>query len=799
MNAPEPGLAQPAVGQELPHESAHLHVAGAAAYIDDLPELAGTLHAAPALSLRAHARIVRIDLEAARAVPGVVDILTAADVPHNAIGTVLHDEPVLAEGQVLWLGQPVALVLARSVKAARVAARRVRVDYEDSAPGPLLDADAALRAHSFILPPARLRRGDADAAIANASQRVQGELRIGGQEHFYLEGQIAYVVPREDGQLLIHSSTQHPGDVQHQVRHALGLADADIVVECRRMGGGFGGKESQAAWFAVAAAVAARKHGRPVKLRADRDDDFLITGKRHDYLVRYAAGVDEAGRLRGVQLMFASRCGYSADLSGPVNDRTVLHADNCYQLPLADAGGLAIESYRLKTHMQSATAFRGFGGPQGMLGIENLIDDVARALGRDPLDVRRANLYAADGSGVTHYGQVVEDNLGPRIIDTLARDCDYAGRRAALAEFNAASPVVKRGLALTPVKFGISFTATHYNQAGALVCVYQDGSVQVNHGGTEMGQGLHTKVQQIVADALGLPARAVRVTASDTGKVPNASATAASSGTDLNGMAAQQAALQVRARLAAVAARELGCAEGQVLFQGGQVRGGGRAIGFDELARKAYLQRVQLWSDGFYATPKIHWDKASFTGRPFFYFAWGAACSEVAIDTLTGEMKVLRVDILHDVGRSINPALDIGQIEGGFVQGMGWLTTEELIWNAQGKLTTHAPSTYKIPVAGDVPPVFNVKLWDGANREESIYRSKAVGEPPLMLAISVLHAIRDAVAAARGGGPVRLDAPATPEAILRALHWQPGKLGSDPDFGKLGSDPDFPDPDFPRA
>jgi xanthine dehydrogenase large subunit len=756
-------------GRSQPHESAHLHVAGAAAYIDDLPELAGTLHAAPALATRANARITRLDLDAARTVPGVVDILTAADVPCNAIGTVLHDEPVLADGETLFVGQPVALVLATSVKAARVAARRVRVAYEERAP--MLDAEAALAAGSFLLPPARVQRGDATTAIAAAPHRVSGELRIGGQEHFYLEGQIACVIPREDGQLLILSSTQHPGDVQHQVRAALGLPDADIVVECRRMGGGFGGKESQAAWFAVAAAVAARKHGCPVKLRADRDDDFLLTGKRHDYLVRYEAGCDDAGRLRGVRLMFASRCGYSADLSGPVNDRTVLHADNSYLLPEA---GTAIDSYRLKTHMQSATAFRGFGGPQGMLAIENLLDDIARTLGRDPLDVRRANLYAADGSGITHYGQQVEDNLGPALIEQLARDCDYAGRHAAIAAFNAGSPIIKRGLALTPVKFGISFTATHYNQAGALVHVYQDGSVQVNHGGTEMGQGLHTKVRQIVADALGVPAGAVRMTASDTAKVPNASATAASSGTDLNGMAARQAALAVRERLIEVAARAFGCAPDEVTLAAGVVRHGAQQMTFAALAKQAYMQRVQLWSDGFYATPKIHWDKARFTGRPFFYFAWGAACSEVAIDTLTGEMRVLRVDILHDVGRSINPALDIGQIEGGFVQGMGWLTTEELVWDAQGRLATHAPSTYKIPVASDVPPVFNVRLWDGANREDSIHRSKAVGEPPLMLAISVLHAIRDAVSAARGGGPVQLDAPATPEAILKALHWKSG-------------------------
>ena len=768
MNAPQAGLDAPsALGSPLPHESAHLHVAGRAPYIDDLPELAGTLHAAPVLSSQAHAAIVSLDVSAARAVPGVVEVITAADVPSNRCGPVLQDEPVFADTVVEFVGQPLALVVATSVKAARVAARRIQVAY--AARPPLLDHDAARVAGSFVLPPLHVARGDAPAAMARAPRRLRGELRIGGQEHFYLEGQIAYAQWREDGQLHVHSSTQHPGDVQHALRHTLELPDADIVVECRRMGGGFGGKESQAAWFAVAAAVAAKKTGRPVKLRADRDDDFMLTGKRHDYLVRYEAGHDDNGRLCGVALQFASRCGYSADLSGPVNDRTVMHADNAYAL-----NDCTIDSYRLKTHMQSATAFRGFGGPQGMLAIENLLDDIARTLGRDPLDVRLANLYGIGDNGIqTHYGQTVDDNLLPQLVPQLAQQCEYRARREAIARFNAASPVIKRGLAITPVKFGISFTATHYNQGGALVHVYQDGSVQVNHGGTEMGQGLHTKLRQIVADALGLPVAAVRVTASDTSKVPNASATAASSGTDLNGMAALRAASEVRARLAQLAATVWQCAPEDVTFAQGEVRAGAQSMRFAELVKRAYLQRVQLWADGFYATPKIHWDKASFSGRPFYYYAYGAACSEVAIDTLTGELRVLRVDILHDVGRSINPALDIGQIEGGFIQGMGWLTTEELVWDADGRLRTHAPSTYKIPVASDVPPVFNVRLFgeghDAPNREESIYRSKAVGEPPLMLAISVLHAVRDAVWYARGGGVVQLDAPATPEAILRAL------------------------------
>ncbi len=784
MNAPELKLGSGAsVGDPRAHESAHLHVAGAAPYIDDLPELRGTLHGAPVLAARAHARILAIDDAAARAVPGVVDVITHLDVPVNRCGAVLRDEPVFAHETVEYLGQPIALVVATSVKAARVAARKLRVDYEDLPP--LLDADAALAAQSYVLPPLVIERGAPQAKIDAARHRVRGELRIGGQEHFYLEGQIAYALPREDGQWLVHSSTQHPGDVQLWLARALAVPLADIVVECRRMGGGFGGKESQAGWFAIAAAAAARKLRCPVKLRADRDDDFMITGKRHDYLVRYEAGCDETGRLHGVRLLFASRCGFSADLSGPVNDRTVMHADNCYAL-----NDCAIASYRLKTNMQSATAFRGFGGPQGMLGIENLLDDIARTLGLDPLAVRRANLYGTAGR-TTHYGQTVDDDIAPQLLDALERDSDYAARRAAIACFNVDSPVIKRGIAITPVKFGISFTHITYNQAGALVHVYQDGTVQVNHGGTEMGQGLHTKVAQIVADALGVPAAVVRVTASDTGKVPNASATAASSGTDLNGMAAQRAAHEVRARLAQVAAQAFGCDAAELCFADGLVHASGSSLPplrFAEVVQKAFTARVQLWADGFYAVPKIWIDKASFTGRPFFYFAYGAACSEVAIDTLTGEMKVLRVDILHDVGSSINPALDIGQIEGGFVQGMGWLTTEELVWNAQGRLTTHAPSTYKIPVASDVPPIFNVKLFDTANAEDSVCKSKAVGEPPLMLAISVLHAIRDAVSAARGGGPVRLDTPATPESILRALHARKTSESAPDSFKESGSD-----------
>ena len=562
----------------------------------------------------------------------------------------------------------------------------------------------------------------------------------------------------------IYSSTQHPGEVQHWVAHALGLDSSAVKVECRRMGGGFGGKETQAGHIAVWAALAARKFRKPVKLRLDRDDDFMVTGKRHPFAYDYEVGFDGEGRILGLKLMLAANCGWTADLSGPVADRAVFHADNAYFL-----GDVEIVSYRCKTNVQSHTAFRGFGGPQGMIVTEALLGDIARALGKDPLDVRTVNLYGVEERNVTHYQMTVEDNILAPLIARLEQSSHYRARRAAIAEWNANSPVIKRGLALTPVKFGISFTATFFNQAGALVHVYTDGSVQVNHGGTEMGQGLHTKVCQIVADELGVPFEKVRITATDTSKVPNASATAASSGTDLNGRAAQFAARQVRQRLADYVAQKQGCRPEQVIFAHGQVSGPGAVTTWEQLLDDAYKSRVQLWSDGFYKTPKIHYDKHTLTGRPFYYFSYGAACTEVAIDTLTGESRVLKVDILHDVGSSINPAIDLGQIEGGFIQGMGWLTTEQLVWNDKGYLATHAPSTYKIPATGDVPEHFRVELWPEPNREDNVGGSKAVGEPPFMLAISVWEALRDAAAAARGDGKVHMDAPATAENVLKAL------------------------------
>ncbi|MFZ3321883.1 MAG: xanthine dehydrogenase molybdopterin binding subunit [Usitatibacter sp.] len=753
-----------AVGRPQRHDSAHLHVTGAARYTDDIELPGGTLHAAFGVSKVAHGKIRSIDLAPVLATPGVVGVFTAADVPgHNNCAPVLTDDPIFADGLVEYAGQSIFAVAATSCEVARRAALRAAIEY-DELPA-ILDIRSALTAGRFVLPTQTMVRGDPHGALAASRHRIQGSLEIGGQDHFYLEGQIAAALPQENGGMLVLSSTQHPSEVQHLVAHALDLKSHDVVVQCRRMGGGFGGKESQPALLACAAAVIARRTGRAVKLRLDRDADMIMTGKRHDFLVEYDAGFDGDGRLTALVLMLASRCGYSADLSGPVNDRAMCHVDNAYFLE-----NLQLTSHRCKTNTVSNTAFRGFGGPQGMMAIEVVMDDIARRLGRDPLDVRRTNFYGIGERNVTHYLSPVESNLIHRIAGELEESSAYRERRQSIARFNASSPVVKRGIALTPVKFGISFNATIFNQAGALLHIYNDGTVLLNHGGTEMGQGLYTKVSQVVAQELGLPVELVRVSTTDTSKVPNTSATAASSGSDLNGKAAQAAARTLRVRLALFAAEKHGVPAEAIRFENGSaLLPSGDRIAFADLVREAYAARISLSATGFYRTPKIHWDRKTLTGRPFFYFAWGAAVSEVAIDTLTGESRVLRVDILHDVGRSLNPAIDLGQVEGGFLQGAGWLTSEALWWNERGELKTHAPSTYKIPTARDWPPRATVRLLESApNVEDTIFRSKAVGEPPLMLAMSVFFALRDAVAAC-GDAPPRLAAPATAESILWAI------------------------------
>ncbi|HET9645306.1 MAG TPA: xanthine dehydrogenase molybdopterin binding subunit, partial [Burkholderiaceae bacterium] len=604
------------------------------------------------------------------------------------------------------------------------------------------------------------------ASIDAAPHRLSGSFSVGGQEQFYLEGQISYALPTDDGGIRLHCSTQHPSEMQLVVSHALHVAAHKVQVECRRMGGGFGGKESQSAIFACIASVAAHRLLRPVKLRLDRDDDFIVTGRRHGFEYDYNVGFDDEGRILGVEITLIGNAGFSADLSGPVMTRAICHFDNAYWLP-----HVALHGYLARTNTQSNTAFRGFGGPQGAIAIENLIDRIARRLKRDPVTVRQVNYYGVGENNVTPYRQVVQDNVIHDLTAQLLASSNYAARRDAVARFNEASPVLKKGLAFSPVKFGISFNVTHLNQAGALVHVYQDGSVLVNHGGTEMGQGLNTKVAQVVAHELGIAFEQVRVTATDTAKVANTSATAASTGSDLNGKAAQDAARQIRDRLATVAARRMGVEPDAVSFHDDAGHAHESSVAWCDLVTEAYLARVQLWSDGFYATPGLSWDRETMTGTPFFYFAYGAAVSEVLVDTLTGEWRLLRADVLHDVGQSLNPAIDIGQIEGGFVQGMGWLTTEELVWHPKtGALLTHAPSTYKIPTANDVPAEFNVRLYANRNGVDCIHRSKAVGEPPLLLAFSVWLAIRDAIASA--GGPEAdppLPAPATPEAIVRAL------------------------------
>ncbi|MGH6647603.1 xanthine dehydrogenase molybdopterin binding subunit [Aquabacterium sp.] len=762
-----PPMASSAAGKSLPHESAHLHVAGAAPYIDDLPELAGTLHCALGLSPVAHGRLIGVDVATLKAMPGVVAVLTAQDVPgKNDCGAIIHDEPILADGEVHFLGHPVFAVIATDRESARRAAARAKEVIQVEPLPSLLTIEAAHAAGAHVVPPMHLHRGDAAGAMARAPHQLKDRFYLGGQEQFYLEGQISYAIPRENNGMLVHCSTQHPSEMQHHIAQALKLNSHHIQVECRRMGGGFGGKESQSAVFACIAAIAAHQLKRPVKLRVDRDDDFMITGRRHCFIHDYEIGHDDQGRILAAQVKMVSRAGWSADLSPPVMTRALCHFDNAYWLPNVDMHG-----YCARTNTQSNTAFRGFGGPQGALAVEVALDSIARKLKLDALDVRLANLYGLQENNVTPYGQTVEDNVLRPLIDQLVASSDYRARRDAINTFNASSPVLKKGLALTPLKFGISFNVVHLNQAGALVHIYTDGSVLVNHGGTEMGQGLNTKVAQMVAHTLGVNMARVRVTATDTNKVVNTSATAASTGSDLNGKAAADAARQIIERLTTFLAEREGVPLDAVRFVDDHVAIGEQKLPFEQVISEAYFARVQLWSDGFYTTPKLHWDRATMQGRPFFYFAYGAAVSEVLVDTLTGEWKLLRADVLHDVGQSINPAVDIGQIEGGFIQGMGWLTSEELYWHPEtGRLMTHAPSTYKIPTASDCPADFRVELFDNVNVEDTIHRSKAVGEPPLLLPFSVFLAIRDAVSSVGQHAidpPLR--APATPEAILDAV------------------------------
>ena len=747
------------------HDSAVGHVTGRAVYLDDMPMAPGAMEAALVLSPHAHARIGRIDASRALASPGVAAVIVAADVPgENDIGPSLRGEPALAAGMADYVGHPVAAVAARTLDEARAAARLVDIEYETLPP--ILTVEEAMAAGQMVSPIQVVAQGDPDGALARAPRRLSGEVRCGGQDHFYLEGQIALAIPGEERDITVYSSTQHPTEVQHGVARLLGLPFNAVTVEVRRMGGAFGGKESQATIIAGIAAVLAWKTRQPVKLRLPRDDDMRATGKRHGFLIRYDVGFDDAGRILGLDMTLAANAGNVADLTPGVLIRALCHADNCYWLPDVRFRGLPC-----KTNTVSNTAFRGFGGPQGMLAIETVIDVVARTLGLPLEEVRRRNYYGIGRNNMTPYGQTVEDNIIERVVGELEAAVDLKRWRDEVNAFNRASPVLKKGLATVPIKFGISFNVPTLNQAGALVHVYTDGSVHLNHGGTEMGQGLFVKIAQVVAEAFQIDLDHVRVSATNTGKVPNTSPTAASSGSDINGMAALAAAEQIKERMAGVASEHFGVPRSEIVFAENRVFAGNRSMSFGELAQLSWRQRVSLSASGYYKTPKIHWDPKTNTGHPFYYFSYGAAAAEVAIDTLTGESRVLRAELVQDCGASLNPAIDLGQIEGAFVQGMGWLTVEELWWDAEGRLRTHGPSTYKIPGSRDVPPVFNVRmLKDAPNREPTVFRSKAIGEPPLMLALSVWLAIRDAVASLADHKLVpSLDAPATPERVLAAV------------------------------
>jgi len=759
------------------HESAMKHVTGEAVYIDDMPEWPNELHVATGKSTEAFADIVSINLDKVKAYPGVADVILQADIPGDPdVSPVLSGDMLLAGDFVHYIGQPIFAVAATSLRAAKQAVELAEITYQSKAA--TLHPKDSLARQEFVLPTHTISCGDSKTALAHAEHTLSSDLYIKGQEHFYLEGQISVAVPNEDGGVQVFASSQHPAEVQKLVARVLDLPVAQVLVETRRMGGGFGGKESQAATLGCMAAVLAVRNRCPVKYRMPRQDDMVQTGKRHDFWNSYQVGFTQQGEIVAAEYDMVGKCGCTADLSDGVVDRAMFHADNAYFLPNARISG-----YRGKTHTVSNTAFRGFGGPKGVLLAENIIEEIACKVGKDPLDIRKLNCYQT-GKDTTPYGQQIEEDVLLTLIEELEVSSDYRARREAIKAYNKQSPFLKKGLALTPVKFGISFTSKHLNQGGALVHVYTDGSVHVSHGGTEMGQGLYTKVAQIVAKAFGIDYQRVNVGSTRTDKVPNASPTAASAGTDLNGMAALDAANTIKERLREFAVEHFAISAEDFAIVDDVVSLGTDSMGFPEFIKLAYMNRVSLSSTGFYKTPKIGYDRKAAKGRPFLYFANGASVSEVIVDTLTGEYKVTQVDILHDVGDSINSHIDIGQIEGAFVQGMGWLTSEELSWDDKGRITTNSPANYKIPTSADVPEKFTVKLFDRANCEETVYRSKAVGEPPLMLGISVWCALKDACASVcdyQLSPP--LSAPATPEAVYYALQaakaYQAGAIASE--------------------
>ena len=755
---------QGAAGKSHKHESAERQVSGQARYIDDMPEAANIHHVAVGVSSVTSGTITAIDLSLVMASEGVIDVITVNDIPgHTDIGPVFPGDPLLAGSEILYHSQPIFAVLATSVNLARQATLKAKINI--SATAACLTVAQAKEQDNFVRPPHFMRRGDYQTSYAQSPIQIEGEMIIGGQEHMYLEGQVSMAIPEEEDRMLVYSSSQHPSEVQKLIAEVLDIKLHKVVVDMRRMGGGFGGKETQAAQWACLAAIFASRNKVAVKIRLPRMLDMMATGKRHPFENRFKVATDNQGLIQATHIEINGNCGHSPDLSDAIVDRAMFHADNGYFL-----GDCYVEGHRCRTNQVSHTAYRGFGGPQGMIVAEAMMDAIARKLGKDPLAIRKLNLYGKDSRNTTQYGMQVEHNLLADLIDKLEASCDYQLRREQITQFNKNSPIIKKGLALTPVKFGISFTAKHLNQAGALLHIYTDGSMQINHGGTEMGQGLHTKIGQIVANEFGVPLSYVEITSTRTDKVPNTSPTAASSSTDLNGKAAQNACLIIKQRLAEFYAQQVEGKPEDVIFTEQTVVLGEHQIAFNELIQQAYIGRVSLSASGFYKTPKIHYDRKTGNGRPFFYFAYGASCSEVSIDTLTGEYKVNRVDILHDVGKSLNPAIDIGQIEGGFIQGMGWLTSEELLWDDSGKLISNNPATYKIPAIGDTPEIFNVDLYPRANDEDSIYHSKAVGEPPFMLANSVWCALKDAISSITDYqiDPV-LHPPATPEKVYNAV------------------------------
>ncbi|MFO0598471.1 MAG: xanthine dehydrogenase molybdopterin binding subunit [Myxococcaceae bacterium] len=756
--------------QPLLHESGLRHVTGEAKYVDDLPAMPGQLVAQLVASPIAHGKLKGIDTSAALKVPGVRAVFTAKDIPgDNNVGPVVHDEELLASSEVLFLGQAIALVVGESYEACRAGVAAVKLDLE--ALPAVVSLRQAIAEGSWLCEPHVQQRGDAAAALAKAEVRFQGETVTGGQDHFYLETHVTLATPGENGTLHLSCSTQHPSEVQAIVSHVLHVGRSQIVVEVPRMGGGFGGKETQAANYAALAALAALELQRPVKVWLNRDQDMAWTGKRHPFLTKFDVGFTKTGELVALDAKLYSDGGFSTDLSRAILDRALFHIDNGYFIPHVRTEGRVA-----KTHQPSNTAFRGFGGPQGMAVIEDIISRFCERTGLDPVEVRRKNFYGAAPRNLTPWWQEVKGNRLPRIFDELLASSDYAARRKEVDAFNQASTHAKRGLALTPVKFGISFTTSFLNQAGALVLVYADGTVQVNHGGTEMGQGLHTKMLAIAAHELGAPLERIRVMTTATDKVPNTSATAASSGSDLNGQAVKQACETIRARLAPIAAKLLKGAADDVSFTEGVAllkSQPEKSVPFEQVTQEAYLSQISLSATGYYRTPDIAFDRVTGKGKPFHYFAYGAAVSEVELSGLTGEHRLRRVDILHDVGTSLVPTIDRGQVEGGFIQGVGWLTCEELRTDEKGYLRTHSPDTYKIPAFGDAPVDFRVALLSNAAQEDVIHGSKAVGEPPLMLALSTVAALRDAVAAfGPKGREVVLPMPCTPEALLFAVDAQ---------------------------